>query len=354
MSVELGGVPPRDLDFLFLAEPREGRTVLDDGLDDSASRTQTILEPVQQTLRVDGCGDQCGKRDCDRRELDFHVAPPEARRLLEVESPLAVIRYTLVRSVTSARLRRLYWGFEEQPLRPVITTESFWLWFGGIWLTVGLAFLAIGGGIGLSRGSVDTGLAANGVRVEGTVLSKELSAPDNGSERYHVTFRFDDGQERTIRGTAELDAESWDALVERGPIEIVYLANDPQKYRVTGQRGAAAVVVFIFTVIGGVIAVIGGALVVHTLGSRRIRRELLRSGASAAATVIEVGPSGLHINGVPLWQLRYRFRDARGRAHEGKCKLAADEAQRWQAGSAGRVIYDTRDARVNVWTGEGA
>ncbi len=235
----------------------------------------------------------------------------------------------------------------------MITTENFWLWFGGIWLTVGLAFLAIGGGIGLSRGSVDAGLVASGVRAEGTVLSKEISA-DNGRERYRVTFRFDDGRDGTIRGTAELDAESWDALVERGPIEIVYLANDPQTYRVTGQRGDGAMVGFIFAVVGAVIAIVGGVLVVRALRSRRIRRELLRSGASAAATVIEVGPSSLRINGVPLWQLRYRFRDARGQAHQGECQLAPDEAQRWQAGSAGRVRYDTRDARVNVWTGERA
>jgi hypothetical protein len=236
----------------------------------------------------------------------------------------------------------------------VITTENFWLWFGGIWLAVGLSFLAIGGAIGLNLmdGGLDARLRAEGTRAEGTVLTKEIASADD-SPRYRVTFRFADALGAVIRGTAELDPNAWDALVERGPIEVVYLQDRPQTYRVPGQTGDDdAVLAFVLPFMGAVVAALGGGLIVMALRTRRIRRELLRSGASAAATVVDVGPGSLRINGVPQWQVRYRFRDARGCTHEGRHALSPEDAERWRQGAVGRVRYDTRNPRLQVWTGE--
>lgn len=236
----------------------------------------------------------------------------------------------------------------------MITTDNFWLWFGGIWLAAGVALLGIGGGIAMTQRSGDSSLVASGVRTEGIVLTKEIATPDDGPPRHRVTFRFTDERDTTIRGTAEVDAAAWDALAERGPIEVHYLAGDPQNYGVTGQTSDDPVIAFICAVAGIPIGAIGGALVVHALRSRRVRRELLLHGAAATATVTEVMPGNLRINGIPQWRLRYRFRDDRGQSHEGKCDISFDEAQRWQTGAIGRVRYDKRNARANVWTGERA
>jgi hypothetical protein len=234
----------------------------------------------------------------------------------------------------------------------VITNENFWIWFGGIWLAVGLAFLGIGGGIGWNTRMLDARLDAEGVPAEGVVLGKEIVSSNDGPERYQVTFRFSDARDETVRGSAHLDAATWDALVERGPIEVVYLPTSPLTYRVPGQSGANAVLVFVFPLVGAVLAAVGGFIVVNALRKRSVGRELMRSGAIAAGTVFDVGPGNLRINGIPQWELRYRFQDAQGRAHEGKCAVSQEAARSWQPGSVGRIRYDARNPRSQVWTGD--
>jgi hypothetical protein len=234
----------------------------------------------------------------------------------------------------------------------VITNDNFWIWFGGIWLAVGLLFLVIGGGIAWNSRALGARLDAEGVSVEGVVLGKEIVSRNDGPERYRVTFRFSDARGETVRGSADLGAETWDALVERGPIEVRYLPRRPLTYRVLGQSGVDAVLVFLFPLIGAVLSAVGGAIVVNALRKRAIRRELVRSGVIAAGTVIDVGPGNLHINGIPQWVLRYRFQDAQGHAHEGKCVLSQEVAHSWQPGAVGRIRYDARDPRSRVWTGD--
>jgi hypothetical protein len=233
----------------------------------------------------------------------------------------------------------------------VITTDNFWFWFGGIWLAVGLLFAGIGGGIAYDRAGVDERLAASGVVAEGVVLVKELDARD-GSDRYNVEFRFDGPRGEAVRGSAKLDVEAWNALVERGPISVVYLADRPSTYRVPGQSSDDAVLAIVFPLIGGVLTLVGGFVVANAVRMRRVRRVLLSSGSTAAATVVDVAPGNLRINGVPQLVLRYRFQDASGKSHEGKMPLSPDEAGRWSAGAMGRVRYDSRNPRSHVWTGQ--
>lgn len=232
----------------------------------------------------------------------------------------------------------------------MITSSNFWLWFGGIWLAVGLCFLAIGGGLGLYRSGLAARLDAEGVRAEGVVLAKEISAPRDSSTSYNVTFRFADARGETIRGSAKLDPDTWDALVERGPIEVEYLEDRPQTYRVAGQSDSELVIALVFSLVGAVLAIVGGFLVANALRTRRVAR----TGAIALASVVDVRPGRLHINGIPQWEVRYRFQDAGGRAHEGKCSVSPEAAQKWQPGAVGRVRYDARNPRANVWTGQPA
>jgi len=232
----------------------------------------------------------------------------------------------------------------------VITSSNFWLWFGGLWLAVGLSFAAIGGGVGVYRSRLAAELDAHGAHVEGLVLAKEISAPQDRSTSYDVTFRFNDASGATIRGSAKLNPEAWDALAERGPIDVVYLANRPQTYRVPGQTDSDLVIAIVFPLVGGVLAIVGGFIVANALRTRRIAR----TGAVAAASVVDVRPGRVRINGIPQWEVRYRFRDATGRAHEGKCAVSPEDARVLNAGAVGRVRYDARNPRANVWTGEPA
>ena len=234
----------------------------------------------------------------------------------------------------------------------MITNDNFWIWFGGIWLAVGLIFLVIGGGIGWSRGALDARLDAEGVSVEGVVLAKEIVTSDNGSERHRATFRFSDARGVTVRGAADLDAEAWDALVERGPIDVVFLPDRSAIHRVAGESSDDAVIALVLPLVGAVLAAVGGLIVGNGIRTRATRRRLLDSGAIAAGTVIDVGPGHLRINGIQQWVLRYSFRDAHGRTHEGKRVVSHDEAQGWQPGAVGRVRYDSRDPRAQLWTGE--
>ena len=234
----------------------------------------------------------------------------------------------------------------------MITNENFWVWFGGIWLAVGLLFLVIGGGIGWSRSALDARLDVEGMPVQGVVLGKEIVSSDGNSQRYRVVFRFGDALGVTVRGTADLNVEAWDALVERGPIEVVFLPNRSSTYRVAGESRADAVLALVFSVVGAVLAAVGGFIVGNALRTRATRRRLLDSGAIAAGTVIDIGPANLRINGIQQWELRYSFRDAHGCAHEGKRVVSHDEAQGWRPGAVGRVRYDSRDPRAQLWTGD--
>jgi hypothetical protein len=235
--------------------------------------------------------------------------------------------------------------------RVVITAENFWFWFGGIWLAVGLLFAGVGGGIAYERADVEQRLAASGVATEGVVLLKELDARD-GADSYRVEFRFEGPQGEAIKGSAELEAEAWSALAERGPIPIVYLPDRPSTYRVPGETSDDAVLAIAFPLLGGVLTIVGGLVVFNAARMRGVRRALLESGVTAAATIVDVGLGNLRINGVQQWMLRYRFQDSRGTTHDGKVQVSPDEAQRWQVGGSGRVRYDSRNPRSHVWTGQ--
>jgi hypothetical protein len=231
----------------------------------------------------------------------------------------------------------------------MITTRNFWLWFGGIWLSVGAVFLAAGGAIALSRSSLEDRFATESRTAAGTVLTKEIVSSSDRATSYRVEFRFESDQGVTVRGSAKLDATAWDELIEQGPIEVVYLASSPQTFRVPGQRGSTLVLSWVILLVGAVLAGVGGFLLLRALHLRRVER----TGVVTAAIVTEVAPGNVHINGVPQWRLRYRFRDGKGEQREGSCHLRADQAQRWRAGSEGRVRYDPARPRSNVWIGDG-
>jgi hypothetical protein len=147
-----------------------------------------------------------------------------------------------------------------------------------------------------------------------------------------------------------VNAEDWDALEEQGPIPVTYLPDQPQSYRVVGQS-KEILLPLIFSVAGGVIGSIGGFIVYNAVGTRRREKELSHSGIVTEATVTDIGPSYLRINGIPQMKLRYRFQDAQGKTREGSCTMSPEEAENWQPDQTGRVRYDARKPGVNIWQG---
>ncbi len=237
----------------------------------------------------------------------------------------------------------------------MINPKNFWLWFGGIWLTVGVVFLTVGLSVGFYYMRVNNRLEQEGRTVAGMVLTKEVyttssKSSSRSSPSYRVTFRFAPREGNIVRGTADVTIDEWDALEERGPIQVTYLPDHPESYRVAGQS-KDIVLPLVFGVVGGVVGSIGGFIVFNAIGTRKREKELSRTGVTAEATVTDVGPSYLRINGVSQIKVRYRFQDAQGKAREGSCTMSPEEAGNWPPGHKGRVRYDPRRPKTSIWIG---
>jgi len=234
----------------------------------------------------------------------------------------------------------------------LINAKNFWFWFGGIWAGVGAVFLIVGIAVGIYRARIDEQLASHGRETEGIVLTKEISGSSNGDARtFRVTFRFADEVGQNVFGAAEIEPAAWDALAERGPIRVTYVPDAPRTHRVPDERDPKGVISWVFALVGAALAAIGSFVVVTARRKSRREAALRQHGAVATATVLEVAPGNLRINGVPQLRLRYRFHDSRGGAHEGSCALSPDEAQDWQPGRTGKVRYDAQNPRSHLWTG---
>jgi Protein of unknown function (DUF3592) len=238
-----------------------------------------------------------------------------------------------------------------------INQQSFWLWFGGIWLAVGVPFLLIGIYAAATVVSGDRRLEAAGRPVEGMVLEKWISTSrsSHGSgttRQYRVRYRFEAAGGELVEDEAQVGADAWDRLEERGPVAVTYLPDDPHIHRIQGED-SGLVLGAIFSGVGGVLTVLGGFVFLRGLGQLRVGRRLLREGVLATGTVLDVRPSRLRINGVRQCTLRYRYQDHLGRTHKGRAgPLSPEEAAAWSAGARGAVRYDRQRPGVSAWTGE--
>jgi len=237
-----------------------------------------------------------------------------------------------------------------------MNARNFWLWFGGIWLLCGLPIFFVGLYTGTQSRQISARLDADGRTVDGIVLTKAITTSSSGSStssqqnntpRYRVTFRFTtpDGP---VTGEADVTVETWDGLVEREPIRVTYLPDAPQHYRVPGQAGGWVAAV-VMTGLGGVFAVLGGFILVRARTALRTRARLEREGIAAPATIDEVRPSRLRINGQQQWSLRYRYQDERGMSHTGTESVSPADAEAWTAGDQGMIRYDPRQPGRSIW-----
>jgi hypothetical protein len=239
-----------------------------------------------------------------------------------------------------------------------LTAKSFWAFFGSLWLLVGLPFFLIGLYLGVQHTTTERRLEAEGRTVEGIVLSKAIrtntsSSSSTGSTStstsYEVTFRFPT-DEGPVISSLDVSADAWDRLVEREPIAVTYLPDDPARHRVEGQA-AGWFLPAMFTGIGGVFAGVGAFILLRDLVRRRMIERLRHEGLTADASVTAVAPARIAINGVRQTVVHYRYRDQRGIEYTGSETLAPEAGAEWNAGDAARVRYDPRRPSDNLWLG---
>lgn len=237
----------------------------------------------------------------------------------------------------------------------MISGKNFWLWFGGIWLLVGVPFLVIGLYIGAQNISVNKRLDAEGKTVVGIVLTKAITSSSSSSSRgsstptYKVTFKFVTPG-GLVTGDAEVTRETWDTLVEREPIQVTYLPDAPQHHRVEGQASGWLLPV-IFTVMGGIFTSLGGFILLRARNRLQIRERVQRDGITTEGIVVELRWANIRINGVQQCLLRYRYQDERGKSHTGIEHLSPEDVEAWNEGQKCMVRYDRRRPNRSIWIG---
>lgn len=232
-----------------------------------------------------------------------------------------------------------------------LSAQTFWLWFGGIWLLGGAPFLAAGIYFGIAQVMLDHRLQADGHTVQGMVLTKTISSSKGSNPNYSITFRFVPREGPPVKGEAQISRVVWEELTEREPIAVTYVPDHPSSYRVESQEGNWMLAV-IFTILGGFFTSVGGFVLVRGLARIRSTTRLEREGTVTEGTVLDVGPGQLSINGVPQWAIRYRYQDHMGRTHMASSdSLAPDAAQAWNVGDTGTVRFDRRRPQQSIWIG---
>ncbi|HSA61105.1 MAG TPA: DUF3592 domain-containing protein [Nitrospiraceae bacterium] len=233
----------------------------------------------------------------------------------------------------------------------VFTTlrRSFLLWFGTIFLGVGL--MAMYFAMDLWR--THQHFEQEAVSVQATILSKSLekaSREGNPRTRYLVTYRFAPTGNPEIDKTSEVSVDEWERLDEGSPLPVRYLPSDPTTTQLDGRGewweplmlGGFGV---LFSLIGIVIA---WSDLRHVLLVRRLSQQ----GLPAEGTIRNVWATGTRINRVTQWKLSYEFRDHMGRIQQGESHLLSpDEAATWKPGDKGFVRFDRSRPHESVWIG---
>lgn len=228
--------------------------------------------------------------------------------------------------------------------------KSFGLWFGGIWLVAGLPFLVAA----IYLFYDDRRYETEGRIAQGTVLTKEVqrsrSSSSSYTTSYYVTYRFTAPEDQTVEGRDQLGQSQWDALTERGPVQIAYLPSSVSSNRVLGQTHLMLKV--IFGILGGFFPLVGGAILFLTVRRAWIESRVQHAGLIVPATVTSVQPTRLEINGRPQWRLEYSFEDLSGRPQTRHVTISPEDASEWDSGDRGIIRVDPdRPTRV-VWIGK--
>jgi hypothetical protein len=229
-----------------------------------------------------------------------------------------------------------------------LARRSFWLLFGGIWLFVGLVFLAFS----VVFAFHEFEYATSGVTTTGVVLTRDIEpAGSNSSTQYRVSYRFTTVQGEVVEGSDAVSVATWERLQERGPIEVRYLPGRPSSNRLA--LGADSALPLLLLLVGLVIAGAGAVVFVRALRGILEARRLLRLGRATVAAVIRIDETNVTVNGRQQFKVRYSYRDQQDRTHEGDSGyLDWDEAMHWKPGDRVAIRYDPGRPDESLWIGQ--
>lgn len=226
-----------------------------------------------------------------------------------------------------------------------LASRSFWIWFGGIWLLMGILFLVATVWVaGYLQAIQRSGEMAEGV-VREKRLDKQALLP------HTVRYRFPTPDGQTFEDDGALPKEQWDALRDGGPVRVRY---DPKRpiFNQLEQEQVNVWLVVIFLGTGVLLTRIGGGIVLSWSVKLRRFLRLQEHGMMVEGTVLDVPPTGLVVNYERLHIVRYQYRDHQGQTRKGASRpMAPIEALRWKPGERGAVRYDRSRPSISEWMG---
>lgn len=153
----------------------------------------------------------------------------------------------------------------------------------------GLLFVLLGGifaSMGGAKLVAELRCQREGVRVEGTILSKSFERASGGksSTSYLVSYRFATRQGVTVEASDEVDVDQWEELKKGDPFEIVYLPNSPKSNRGVGTSEMPLALAF--TGVGVFTLVIGAGLFVAGVRAAARQLRICRNGVALVLLLV--------------------------------------------------------------------
>lgn len=196
----------------------------------------------------------------------------------------------------------------------------------------------------------------NAVELRGVVSAKDLVRAErekNRSTRFGVRYRVVLPSGETLEVEENLPRVIWETRTVGEPHPVLYLS--AKRMALPSLGSSEFVGATIMGVIGPILVIVGCLVLRRPVRKLLERIRLLRRGVASTATVVDVFQTSTSINDVILWQLRYRYRDPGGKEHEAASGLLMpDEADAWQVGTSGAILYDPLRPQISAWLGRHA
>jgi hypothetical protein len=219
------------------------------------------------------------------------------------------------------------------------------IYVGVVWLLAGLPCLAFG----VLQWRADRHFATAGRHIVGVVFSTARHTGGGTVSRgYHVLYQFRTPEGVFVTNEATMSRSAHNALDKGGPIDVVYLPEDPNQSRARGEYSTVWVTLPMGVVFTGIGVVCLGIVIRQTLFEARMRRR----GVLTEATVTDVVRANVQVNRVWQAKVGYQFSDERGNRQEGHSPLMPEpDAAQWTAGRRVYVKYDRTRPSVSMWIG---